>query len=156
MDHRSPEPRWLDPAQREAWLGLLRIVTLLPSALDSQMQRDAGMTNFEYGLMSVLSEQPDRTMQLKELAATAHGSLSRLSHVSSRLEKRGWVRRRKCPDNSHITLLTLTEDGMRKVRDAAPAHVDEVQRLVFDHLDEHQVQQLAGITRSINTQLGQE
>ncbi|HEX8343774.1 MAG TPA: MarR family transcriptional regulator, partial [Actinoplanes sp.] len=65
----------------------------LPATLDAQLQRDAGISYFEYQVLSVLSEAPQRTLRLSEVAALAEGSLPRLSQAVTRLEKRGWVRR---------------------------------------------------------------
>jgi hypothetical protein len=55
--------------------------TLLPAALDSHLQREAGMSHFEFSVMGSLSREPGRRLQLKDLAVVANGSLSRLSHV---------------------------------------------------------------------------
>src|SRR3954471_2111479 len=93
MADRVPEPRWLDDEEMSAWLALNGVILLLPAALDSQMQRDNGITMFEYLVMAMLSEAPGRTLQLKRLAGAANGSLSRLSHVVTRLEEGDWGRR---------------------------------------------------------------
>jgi DNA-binding MarR family transcriptional regulator len=85
-------PRSLNHLEWSAWLQLVSTFTLLPAALDSQLQRDAGMSHFEFAVMATLSRQPDWRLQLKDLAVVANGSLSRLSHVISRLERRAWVR----------------------------------------------------------------
>ncbi len=93
----SDEPRWLDDRQQKAWRSLVAVVTRLPAALDTQMQRDADLTHFEYFVLAVLSEAPGRRLQLSALAEDANASLSRLSHVVTRLAKRGWV----CVKQSH-------------------------------------------------------
>lgn len=46
MDTRSP---WLDDDQQELWQALLTVVIALPAALDRHLQRDAGISDFEYG-----------------------------------------------------------------------------------------------------------
>ena len=102
MQHPG-EPPWLDEDEMRAWLALNGVILLLPGALDSQMQRDNGITMFEYLVMAMLSEAPGRTLQLKRLAGVVNGSLSRLSHVVTRLEKRDWVRRVPAPDNGRIS-----------------------------------------------------
>jgi DNA-binding MarR family transcriptional regulator len=92
--------------------------------------------------MAGLSESPDRTMRMSDLAMLANGSLSRVSHVINRLEKRGWVTRAPDPADGRYTLATLTDAGLTKVVDTAPGHVEEVRRLVFDPLTRAQIQQL--------------
>jgi DNA-binding MarR family transcriptional regulator len=146
MVEQLPEPRWLDDEEMGAWLALNGVILLLPGALDSQMQRDNGITMFEYLVMAMLSEAPGRTLQLKRLAGVANGSLSRLSHVVTRLERRGWVCREPVADNGRVTMARLTDAGYAKVVASAPSHVETVRRLVFDNLDRRQVRQLQEIS----------
>jgi DNA-binding MarR family transcriptional regulator len=149
MAERSPEPRWLDDEEMSAWLALNGVILLLPAALDSQMQRDNGITMFEYLVMAMLSEAPGRTLQLKRLARVTNGSLSRLSHVVTRLEKRGWVQRQPVAENGRVTMATLTDSGYAKVVESAPSHVENVRQLVFDGLDRSQVKQLQEISEQM-------
>jgi hypothetical protein len=39
-------------------------------------------------VLTMLSEQPSRTMRMSDLAALTNGSLYRLSHVARRLERK--------------------------------------------------------------------
>lgn len=75
-----PSPYWI-------MNGMMMIK--LPAVLDAQLQRDAGLTFFKYMVLATVSEQPGRTMWMSELAATISASLSRFSHIASRLEARG-------------------------------------------------------------------
>ncbi|MGH3635525.1 MAG: MarR family transcriptional regulator, partial [Mycobacterium sp.] len=81
----APEP-WLDDDQQQAWRQVVGLLMTLPSALDSDLQRDAGLSMYEYLVLAALSESPDRTLQMNDLAYRANSSLSRLSHLISRLE----------------------------------------------------------------------
>jgi DNA-binding MarR family transcriptional regulator len=143
------EPRWLDEEERQAWLALVGMVILLPATLDAQLQRDAGISHFEYQALAMLSESPDRTRRMSDLAALANGSLSRVSHVVNRLEKRGWVTRSPDPEDGRYTLATLTDAGWTKVTDTAPGHVAAVRNLVFDTLTRPQIRQLGDIGQRI-------
>jgi DNA-binding MarR family transcriptional regulator len=136
------EPRWLDDDQQQAWRKFVAVVTKLPAALDTQLQRDAGVTHFGYFVLVLLSEAPERTMRLNQLAARANSSLSRLSHVLTRLEDEGWIRRDRAPDTRRGNVAVLTDAGWEKVVAIAPGHVEIVQQLVFDGLTPTQVQQL--------------
>jgi DNA-binding MarR family transcriptional regulator len=145
----TPEPRWLNSEERAAWLALMSLLMRLPAALDTQLQRDAGISHFEYGILAALSEAPGRTMRMSTLAVFAEGSLARLSQAVSRLEKRGWVRRFPDPSDGRYTLAELTGTGVEKVVATAPGHVEEVRSLVFDPLTKAQVRQLREIGRRI-------
>jgi DNA-binding MarR family transcriptional regulator len=143
------EPRWLDPEERQAWVTLASMLVRLPAALDAQLRRDAGISHFEYQVLALLSQAPDRTLRMSELALQAEGSLPRLSQVVARLEQRGWVRRTPDPADGRYTLASLTDRGLAKVTEAAPGHVEEVRRLVFDPLTKAQSRQLREIGRRI-------
>lgn len=145
----TPEPRWLTSEERAAWLSLMGVLTRLPTALDTQLQRDADLSNFEYGILAGLSEAPERTLRMSTLAVLAEGSLARLSQAVGRLEKRGWVHRSPDPSDGRYTLATLTGDGWEKVVATAPGHVENVRGLVFDSLTRAQVRQLREISRRI-------
>lgn len=147
------DTRWLDDEERSTWLGLTGIVTLLPAALDAQLQRDAGMTYFDYMVMAVLSENPDRTLRLSDLATGTNSSLSRLSHVVTKLESRGWVRRESNPGDKRASDAVLTPDGYAVVVATAPAHVEAVRSWVFDALSREQVEQLHAISEAIVARL---
>ncbi|MEV0386307.1 MarR family transcriptional regulator [Nonomuraea sp. NPDC050643] len=145
----STETRWLDAEEQRHWYALAYALIRLPAALDTQMQRDAGLSHFEYLVLSGLSMMPERTQRMSDLAVNTASTLSRLSNVVIRLEKRGWVSRRPDPSDGRVTLVTLTEDGWTKVTGAAPAHVAEVRRLVFDPLTKAQQQQMGRIAQRI-------
>lgn len=143
------EPRWLDPAEQQAWFTVSSVMLRLPAALDAQLQRDAGLSHFEYLVLAGLSMAPERTLRMSDLAVFAEGSLSRLSQVVSRLEKRGWIRRTPDPADGRYTLAILTDDGWQKVVATAPGHVDAVRRYVFDPLTKAQQRQFQEISRRV-------
>jgi DNA-binding MarR family transcriptional regulator len=140
-----PEPRWLDAEEEQSWIALASTLIRLPAALDAQLRRDAGISHFEYQALAMLSQAPDGTLRMRVLAAQTEGSLPRLSQVVARLEQRGWVHRTPDPDDGRATLATLTDEGRAKVAEAAPGHVEEVRRLVFDPLTRTQSRQLREI-----------
>ncbi|MFC1442398.1 MarR family transcriptional regulator [Streptacidiphilus sp. N1-10] len=142
------QPRWLDAEEQQTWVTLAHVMLRLPAALDTQMQRDAGITHFEYLVLYTLDYAPERAMRMSELAQFTASSLSRLSNVVTRLEKRGWLRRAPDPAGRH-TLAILTDEGSAEVQAYRPGHVDEVRRLVFDPLTRAQQRQLREIGRRI-------
>ena len=146
-------PRWLSPDELDAWLPLGGMLLKLPAALDTQMQRDSGLSHFEYLVLANLSEAPSRTRRMSALAVLANGSLSRLSHVVKRLEGKGWITRGPCPDDGRYTNATLTDAGWDKVVASAPGHVEAVRGLILDALTEGELQQLGDIARRVLARL---
>jgi DNA-binding MarR family transcriptional regulator len=143
------EPRWLDSEERATWMSLMSLLIKLPAALDAQLQRDSGLSHFEYNVLAGLSEMPGGSLRMSVLAALADGSLPRLSQVVARLERRGLVRRTPDPDDGRYTLATLTDAGRAVVTEAAPGHVETVRNLVFDPLTKGRARQLRDIRHRI-------
>jgi DNA-binding MarR family transcriptional regulator len=139
------DTRWLDEDERAAWLRLIAVVELLPGVLDSQLRADSDLTHFEYFVLAMLSEAPERTLRMTALGRRTNATLPRLSHVVRRLEERGLVERFPCPDDGRATNARLTDAGWEVVVAAAPGHVGTVRRYVLDPLSPAQVEQLRGI-----------
>jgi DNA-binding MarR family transcriptional regulator len=147
---------WLDRRQLRAWIRLAAVLELLPGALDAQLRRDAGLTHFEYYVLAMLSEAPQRTLRMSALAARTNATLPRLSHVVSRLEDRGLVERRACPGDGRATNASLTAAGLRKIEETAPGHVANVRQHVIDALTPEQIAQLTEITGALLQRLDPE
>jgi DNA-binding MarR family transcriptional regulator len=138
----SPTVRWLDDEEEAAWRALATVMVTLPWALECQLQRDAGLSFIEYHTLARLSENPDHTLRMSELAGLANASLSRLSHLVKRLEGRGLVRREPDPADGRFTNAILTKAGYAKLVASAPAHVATVRSMVIDAFSRAELRQL--------------
>lgn len=147
------DTKWLSKEELATWVRLYAVIELLPNVLDSQLRRDADLTNFEYYVLAMLSEAPDRTLRMTALAAQTSATLPRLSHVVRRLEARALVERFPCPEDRRATNARLTEGGWRKILETAPGHVANVRRHVIDALTPEQLGQLRGIADALLAQL---
>ncbi|MFF0867522.1 MarR family winged helix-turn-helix transcriptional regulator [Nonomuraea sp. NPDC003560] len=145
--------RWLDPDEQQTWRDFLAAGQLINEALDRQLQREAGMPHTYYMILVALSEAPDRSMRMSELAARAQSSQSRLSHAVARLEERGWVRRERCPADGRGNIAVLTDEGFATLAATAPGHVEEVRRSLFDVLTPEQVRELGAICSAVRDTL---
>ena len=139
-------PRWLSEPEHAAWLNLARLLMVLPAALDRQLREDTGVPHAYYQILAILSGQPANAMRMTELARFTGTTASRLSHAVASLEQRGWVCRRACPTDKRGQIAQLTDAGAAALAAAAPGHVAEVRRLVFDHLTAEDVARLHAIT----------
>jgi DNA-binding MarR family transcriptional regulator len=145
----TEEPRWLNAQERAAWLSLLEVSMRMPGELDSRLQREAGLTLFEYHVLAMLSEVDEHTLPMSALAQSAYSSLSRLSHVVKKLEARNYITRRRSRADARVTVVELTNQGLALIKELAPTHVDDVRDLVFDTLDERDVADLVRVGRKI-------
>lgn len=147
------DAEWLSDEERAAWVRLYAVSELLPGLLDAQLRRDSGLTHFEYFVLAMLSEAPERTLRMSDLASRTSATLPRLSHVVQRLERRGLLERLPCPDDGRATNAYLTDQGWDVVVDAAPGHVAAVRHHVLAPLTPAQVKQLIRIGDALLTHL---
>jgi DNA-binding MarR family transcriptional regulator len=129
---------WLDEQQQRTWRAWLAVAELLPRTLDAQLQRDAGLTHAAYVVLAMLSEAPDRSRRMSDLARVANQTQSRLSHTVARLEVRGWVHRVKATEDRRGNVAVLTDAGWDVVQRVAPGHVAAVREGLFAALTPEQ------------------
>ena len=149
----SRRARWLTKDQEAAWRSLAAVMVHLPWALECQLQHDADLSFIEYHALAMLSEQTEHTLRMSELAQLTNASLSRLSHLVKRLERRGYIRREPDPVDGRYTLAMLTDTGYQHLVDSAPGHVEAVRRLVIDVVSESQLRAIHKACQQILTQL---
>jgi DNA-binding MarR family transcriptional regulator len=134
--------QWLTEDELASWFPLAGVMLKLNPALDSQLQRDSDMTHFDYLCLAMLSEEETWTSTMSALAGRTNASLSRLSHVITKLEKRGWVCRSRSEVSRRVTMVRMTEEGYAKLVAAAPGHVETVRSLVYEGLTPEDVADL--------------
>lgn len=145
----TADTRWLDEDEQQTWRAFLTAQRLLFDRLERQLQRDAGLPHAYYEILVRLSEAPDRTLRMSQLADSSLSSRSRLSHAVARLEAAGWVRRRACAEDRRGAFAELTPEGLAKLEESAPGHVEAVRADLFDALDRDQQRVLREISDAL-------
>ncbi len=146
------EPRWLDETQQQAWRALIAIVFRGFPQFDRTL-KEHDLLVVHYSVLVALSEAPDHTMRLSELAEQANVSQSRLTHRLRVLVDRGDVELVTAPGDGRGKNATLTAAGLERVEVLAPLHVEDVLQVIFDPLDEAETQALASALTKIATPL---
>ena len=129
---------WLSEDEQRVWRTYLRMGSLLPAALNRQLQQDCGLTLPEYEVLVQLSEAPGQRLRPFQICAAVNWEQSRLSHQLTRMERRKLVTRQECAADGRGAFVALTAAGAAAIAEAAPRHVATVRRLIFDRLSEPQ------------------
>lgn len=145
--------RWLTADEQRTWRAFGSAMRQLTDRLDRDLQAAAGMPITYYELLVMLSEAPDRTLRMSELAQRTESKPSRITHAVGKLEQSGWVRREHYPGDRRGWLTVLTDEGLAALRAAAPAHVDSVRAHLIDLLTPEQVRQLGEISEIVGAHL---
>jgi DNA-binding MarR family transcriptional regulator len=143
------DTRWLDDDEQRTWRSFLTATRLLFDQVERQLQQDSGLPHTYFEILVRLSEAPDRTLRMSQLASTSLSSRSRISHAVARLEESGWVHRKPCPDDRRGALAQLTDEGLAYLAAAAPGHVETVRTYVFDPLSREQQAALRDIADTL-------
>ncbi|MFD9006859.1 MarR family winged helix-turn-helix transcriptional regulator [Streptomyces sp. NPDC059582] len=133
----------LDPDEETLMRALGQVMLALPRLIDTDMVGEGQLPLSEYQPLMRLSEAPERRMRMSELASACNLSLSGLTRVVTRLEKRGLVRRARCAEDARGWNAVLTESGLACLEQAWPAHLASVRRHIFDHLTGHDLRELS-------------
>jgi DNA-binding MarR family transcriptional regulator len=129
---------WLTADEQRAWRAYLRVGTMLAARLNRQLQADCGLSLPEYEVLVQLSEAPDGKLRQFQLGLALDWEQSRLSHLLTRMSRRGFVVRQHCVADRRGAEVVLTAAGRAAIESAAPGHVAAVRRLVFDRMDREQ------------------
>lgn len=144
---------WDGSVQRRAWRPYIEASLLLETRLDEDLRAAAGMGLAEYNVLLVLSESPAHRLRMGELAARMVFSPSRLTYQVKGMERRGRVVRQSSPEDKRVNHAVLTASGLEALRAADSHHVETVQRLFTDDLDEHEMHVLAQVFPRLRSRL---
>jgi DNA-binding MarR family transcriptional regulator len=107
---------------------------VLSREFGADLVSEQGMASSEYAVLMFLSEAPDRTLRLSDLAARCQQSLSAVSRTIGRLETAGLARREQAACDARGYNAVLTDAGLLRLEEAWPTHVRSVRRHLFDNL----------------------
>jgi DNA-binding MarR family transcriptional regulator len=104
-----------------------------------------GLTINDYGCLLLLHRADDEGMRRIDLANRLQLSPSGITRLLDRLEDQGLVGKGACKQDARVSYAVLTETGLAKLREAAPDHVEDIERRLGAALDEDEMKTLAGL-----------
>jgi DNA-binding MarR family transcriptional regulator len=133
----------LSGAEEEVMRAFGRVMSVIPRALDADLQREQRLSLSEYTTLRMLSEAECRQLRMSELAVACEMSLSGMTRLAGKLESLGYLQR--IPDERDARGLNavLTDAGLARLQEAWPTHLASVRRHIFDHLTEVDLCRLA-------------
>jgi DNA-binding MarR family transcriptional regulator len=143
-------PRWLTEPELRSWQALITVTTGVLATLDNELRAEHGLSVGEYEVLVHLSEAPDRSLRMTDLAGRLHLSPSGITRRIDGLVRTGLVERRQCPSDRRGSNAVLTEEGMRRLEEAAPSHVRGVRAHFIDQLSAQQLSNLAAALSSVD------
>ncbi|WP_072806057.1 MarR family winged helix-turn-helix transcriptional regulator [Rhodococcoides yunnanense] len=133
-----------------AWRAYVDGAQRLMGVLNKDLQDGHDLTMAEYRILVMLSESADGSLRMSDLADGVLSSRSRLTHQIRRMEADGMVGRDTCVDDGRGVLAVITEEGRRRLADAAPTHVVSVRKHLVDLLTPQQLAVLGDIFEKVD------
>ena len=125
----------IDATEWQLWHDFATMHRDLMRELDRRLQRDAGISQGDYGVMLTLFQAPDRRLRPGELGDAIAWEKSRLSHQLTRMAARGLVERAECVTDGRGSWVVLTRDGRRTLLHALRDHAASIRSLFLDALE---------------------
>jgi DNA-binding MarR family transcriptional regulator len=135
-----PERRGLD-----AWISLLEAHATLMRRLESDLERETGLALADFDVLAQLARAGGE-LRMTELAARALISRSGMTRRVARLVEEGFVRRADADADGRGVVVALTDAGVARLAETAPAHARGISKLFVAHLDD---QELAILERAL-------
>lgn len=147
------ETHWLDADQQQNWRAFLVGSTLLMDTLDRELRQAHGLSMAEYEILVRLSETPDRTLRMAQIADSMQHSRSRVTHTVSRMEKAGLIQRCAAADDKRGVDARMTDEGWALLRAAAHTHVTGVRAHFVDVAEESDFAAMGRMMNAVSDQL---
>ena len=149
----SSDVRWLTAKEQRVWRRWLTLNARLSATLHKELHDDAGLSMPDYEVLVHLTDSPQGRIRVTDLARLLQWERSRVSHHTTRMERRRLVQRVECAEDGRGAFIVITPQGRAAIEQAAPGHVTTVRRLIFDALTPDEIDALATITDKALTQL---
>jgi DNA-binding MarR family transcriptional regulator len=137
--------RWLSADQQQTWRLYLEVIARQMELFDQDLQHEADLALTDYEILVMLSEAEGHQLRMSELANLVIVSRSRLTYRVDRLCKRDLIERVGFADDRRGVLARLTDAGMELLERTAPHHVETVNQMIFDHIDEAELETFRSI-----------
>ena len=134
----------------DAISGIWTCHAALTRALDASLGNIHGIGLTEFMVLSHLNSAPQQSMRRIDLAEAVCRSASGVTRMLLPMEKIGLVKRNTHPRDARVSLVTLTNSGRKRFKEASTTMNDSSQYLLRN-INAKQLDQLTSILGSLNS-----
>jgi DNA-binding MarR family transcriptional regulator len=139
----------------DAFGKLLGAHATLTRELSATLLASHGLTINDYGCLLLLSRADENGMRRIDLANDLQLSPSGITRLLDRLEEQGLVEKGECKSDARVSYAVLTDDGLTKLREAAPGHVEDIDRRLSAVLSDEEIQTLNELLGKLSDHSGE-
>lgn len=131
------------PEALQAWTALSALVDTVRTAVNRDLQREAGLTLAENLVLCRVAMAPQRRLRMVEIAQLLGLAKSAITKTVDRLEARGLLARERDPGDRRTVYARLTEHGQRTFTAAQSAYIASISRHFTRTLDPADIRALS-------------
>ena len=139
----------------DAFGTLLSAHAVLARELSAALVASHGLTINDYGCLLLLSRAGEEGMRRIDLANELQLSPSGITRLLDRLEDQGLVGKGECKSDARVSYAILTDAGLDKLREAAPGHVEDIERRLGAVLSDEEIKTLTELLGRLGNPDGQ-
>jgi DNA-binding MarR family transcriptional regulator len=127
-----------EDAELRTWVRFLQAHSAITRELEAQLVGAHALTLSDYDVLVQLSTAPEQRLRNIDLARAVLLTRSGITRLVDGLEGDGLVTRCSCSTDKRGTFIQLTDEGMRRLREAASTHIQGVRDLFLSRIGDRQ------------------
>jgi DNA-binding MarR family transcriptional regulator len=136
-------------AEIRTWIRFLATHSAITRELEARLMGAHGLTLSDYDVLVQLARAPERKLRNIDLAKAVVLTRSGVTRLVDGLEKDGLVARSSCPSDKRGSFVSLTDEGLARLRSATSTHVEGVRELFVEQLGNEGVEQMDALLRAL-------
>ena len=121
-----------------SWARFVAAHSTITRELEAQMLQRHGLTLTGYDALLQLSQADEGGMRNIELANTVLLTRSGVTRLVEGLESQGLVTRCSCSEDRRGTKVCITDEGQKRLAEAARTHMEGVREMFLGRLDDEE------------------
>jgi DNA-binding MarR family transcriptional regulator len=130
-------------ATQVAWVRFLRAYAALTRELSARLEAEHGLTMSDFDVLIQLYHAPEHAMRRVDIARSVLLTASGITRLLDGLERCGLVAKKSCETDARVSYAVLTDEGLRKVKEARRSHHADIDELFGARFDPKEREQLA-------------
>ena len=130
-------------ATQVAWVRFLRAHAALTRELSARLEAEHGLTMSDFDVLIQLYHADGHAMRRIDIARQVLLTASGITRLLDGLERCGYVAKQACESDARVTYAVLTDEGLRKVKEARKSHHADIDELFGSRLEPAERAQLA-------------
>jgi DNA-binding MarR family transcriptional regulator len=130
-------------ATQVAWVRFLRAHAALTRELSARLEAEHGLTMSDFDVLIQLYHAPDHAMRRVDIARQVLLTASGITRLLDGLERCGLVAKKPCESDARVSYAVLTDEGLRKVKEARKSHHADIDELFGARLGPNELEQFA-------------